>query len=258
MLCWKIPQSEKSIPDLMSHKKISTVIGLAIVGSLSLAAPASAAVLGPLNNFYNTGYNGTTLEATDSQLEDTHYDLIGVPLGQSEVKVGDTYTGQVYSGSPTSSTATEISPLALAPGVSPNEYPVGDYTYQLSLTSLTPGDLVTITGTVTGDDGIPGIAGDADDMLTDVTGNGVNGSVTSSYTDTENFSLTFTAGASNSIQFTVYNHNGFTGLMVDNLAGTETSPTNSITPEPSTWALLLAGVGMLGFVVVRRARDSRI
>jgi hypothetical protein len=239
----------------MQSKKSLAVLVLAIVSSSPLASTAPAAVLDFSNGLYNTGYNGNTLEATDSQIEDTHYVLVGVPSGQSEVPPTDTvtYTGQVYSGSPTSTTATEITPLPTYPGSVNTEYPKGDYTYQLNLyssatTTITPGDIITITGTVVGDDAVPKIDGNADGTLTELTGDGPTGAITSDYTNEETFTLTFTAGTKNSVDFTVFNSHGYSGLLVDNLKGT-------ITPEPATWALLLSGAGMLCFIVLRRNRS---
>jgi hypothetical protein len=242
----------------MQSKKQLLVLAFAAASSFALGANAPAAVLDFSNGIYNTGYNGSTLEATDSQILDTHYTLVGVPSSQSKVPTTDTstYTGEVYSGSPTSSTATEITPLPTYPGSAGTEYPVGDYTYQLNLYSsatatIVPGDIITITGYVVGDDAIPKIDGNADGTLTELTGDGATGAITSSYTDEEPFTLTFTAGTKNSVDFTVFNSHGYTGLLVDDLSGT-------IIPEPSIIVLLLAGAGMLGVVVLRGIRRDLI
>jgi hypothetical protein len=237
----------------MKSNKTLFVLALALVGSFALASNASAEVLGFDNDLYNTGVSdaGIAIPTTTSPpTPDLHYILTGVPQNQTEVSAGSSaYVGAVYSGSPTAPDATEISPLNLPPGQDPNEYPVGTYTYELPLTNITPGSIVTITGTVVGDDGVSGIAGIADGKLTSVSGSGIDGTITSDYTTSEDFTLTFTAGTVNGIDFDVYNSHGYTGLLVYDLAGTAT-------PEPSTLALLFGGVCMLGFSVLRRNRDS--
>ncbi len=206
-----------------------------------MAAGARAQTLGFENNLYNTGYNGNTLEATGSGIEDTHYTLV--------FPTGPAFTGPVFTGyvgfdpstnsnvdlppSPTSPTATEITPSPTA-----TSYANGLYVFQLALTNLTVGQQYTITGKVAGDDSVTTI--------------GANGSlvsipVTTSFDEFVPFTLTFTAGATNDVDFTVNNTGGFTGLLVDQLAG-------SATPEPSVWALLAGGFGTI--LLLRSRRTS--
>ena len=221
------------------------LIALALVtGSILASSHASAQFLTSANNLYNTGYNGNTLEAPGTGVEDTHYTVEF--LVNNQAFSGPTYTGPIYTGggappnnapSPTSTTASEVTP-------SPTQtnYAGGLYVYQLALTGLVQGTSYTITGDVAGDDQVISI--------------GANGSLdniptTTNYTQLEPFSLTFTAGApgANNVDFTVNNVTGYTGLLVDNLSGVAA-------PEPSSWALLLGGFGTLGFFLRRRMQSS--
>ncbi|MGQ5702679.1 NF038132 family protein [Sandaracinobacteroides sp. A072] len=86
------------------------------------------------------------------------------------------------------------------------------------------------------------------------TGCGYTGWIKSTYTIEEAGVYTLQFGAANAVD-TIYDSGlAFAGLVID---GDPIDPTPGI-PEPATWAMLIAGFGMVGFVARRRRSDMAV
>jgi hypothetical protein len=123
--------------------------------------------------------------------------------------------------------------------------------YQLLLSNIPVGDLVTLGGAVASDDNVT-IYGNGKELFSNYS---VNDNGTNNQTKYDQFTtltgLTFQSGTSNTLDFVVVNNGGFpTGLNVQ-LTGTY----YAAVPEPSTYAMLLGGLGLLVFLRARTRRQ---
>ena len=218
---------------------------LLTVLTAALSTPSMAVAPLQLDQTYNTGYVGTT--ALAAGLPDLNFSLFSFPYSSSQPVVASPVPSVwvVVPGAQfISPTEDQAYPSDPPQGNAPGVY---DYDAQLSTNFLVPTS-VTLTG---------GFA--ADNAVTlFVDGTSVTAVAAPAYASLTNFSYTFTIMGGTkltSIDFVVNNlddTNGTinpTGLLVSNLKATSSAP------EPSTWLMMFAGVGVL-LVVAQRSRRA--
>ena len=206
---------------------------LAALALFGLNASAQVLLTEAANNLYDTGLDNTGAVLAVGAV-DPHYTLIADAAGPGTAAYAlGTFDG-IASSTGTTPPSRWVSFSTAANGAN------GIYEYQLSLSNIPVGVLVSISGQVLADDSVIITA----DGVTGYTGPG-NG-----YTAYHSFSFGFTANGSDVLDFSVNNSGGGpTALEVNDLAG-------SYTPVPETkttalWGLLFAG-GLLAFQRTRR------
>ena len=210
--------------------------GMVVFCSTALQVNAAAITL------FNTGVDASGTPLPHNTVGDPHYSLISVPGGTTDTRVitSDGFF-PVFPFGPyiaDNSTSAWIGPSS----DSDLNGPEGDYVYRATfdLTGFDPATAV-ITGGWSSDDG--GL-----DIL-------INGSSLGFATADTQFSIGFsffsvTSGfvaGINTLDFVVNNSgSGHTALRVE-MAGSALS-----VPEPETYAMLLMGLGLVGFMAQRR------
>lgn len=213
--------------------KIAAVFG--IVFSLG----ANAAV-----GLYNTGVDGNNKVLALGAV-DTHY-TVGAGAQTFSTNNAEYYPGYWLAPDQISSW---ITPLLGAGNTASGSAAGGNYTYQTTfdLTGINYSSL-SIKGKVTADNGV-----------TDILINGISTGFI--YGDANagiyNAFASFTIGSGfhsgiNTLTFDVVNGSGPTGLRTDFSGTTFTAAV----PEPETYAMFLAGLGLIGFLAYRRKNDS--
>jgi uncharacterized protein YhjY with autotransporter beta-barrel domain len=198
-------RSSKFMPSKMPLNFHRPVVLGAILSLLTLSpaqhARGQVILTAAANNLYNTGYNGTTL-AGNNQL-DTHYTLTNHGSGQT-FQANPLAPGWVANPS-NSQWITIANNTNLGPSVS--------FTYQLKLTNIPAGSLVTITGNVAADDNATISANSKSPVFSNFS----PGVVAGNYNFFQAFGpLTFISGASNVINILVANTGGLaTGLNLE-------------------------------------------
>jgi hypothetical protein len=122
--------------------------------------------------------------------------------------------------------------------------------YQLVLTDIPTGDQVTLNTQLASDDNVT-VYANGQQLFSNYTV-GENGSNNkSNYTEfTTVDGLTFVSGTTNTLDFVVYNTGGYITGLNAKLTGFYTT---AAVPEPSTYALLFVGMGVLFFMARRKA-----
>jgi hypothetical protein len=188
------------------------------------------------NNLYDTGLDSTGA-ALAVNAADPHYTLIADAGGAGTTAYAlGTFDG-IASSTGTTPPSRWISYSTTASG------PTGIYDYQLSLTNIPVGVLVSISGQILADDSVT-----------------INADGTLSYTGPANgyttyhaFSFNFTADGSDNLDFSVSNSGGGpTALEVNDLAGSYPVPETKLT---GLWCLLFAG-GLMALARTRRLLNA--
>lgn len=212
---------------------ISTTLGMVF----SLGANAAVGL-------YNTGVDNSNNVLALGAV-DTHY-TVGASAQTFSTNYPEGY-GPGYWLAP-NLTSGWITPLLGAGNTASGSAAGGDYTYQTTF-DLTGIDysLLSIIGKVTADNGITDIL--INGISTGFTYGGPNTGTYSTFAD-------FTIGSGfhsgiNTLTFDVVNGSGPTGLRTDFSGTTFTAAV----PEPETYAMLLAGLGMIGFATRRRNKQ---
>ena len=169
---------------------------MTLLSSLSMYhTKGQAVILTPAeNNLYNTGYNGTTL-AGDNQL-DTHYTITNY------------VTSQTFQANPLAAgwVANPSDAQWITISNTTNVGPTTTFDYQLKLTNIPVGSVVTISGLIAADDNATISANSKSPVFNSLSQNGGAGSI---YNAITNFgTLTFVAGKNNYITIVVSNNGG--------------------------------------------------
>jgi hypothetical protein len=229
-------------------KYLSIALLLAAGGFItSTTALAQAiALTGTDNGLYNTGIDSSGNVITpESGDVDPHYTVVsdvtsGGDPGTFVTTPAPTYAGPLFTGAgasfppwPTSATATNIT---LNP--TDNTASTDVFTYELTLTNIPTGSLVTISGNISADDSVS-IFADGTQFYSDY----------SSFHTLDPFTLSFTSNGTDTLDFAVNNSGSLaTGLLVDSLIGSyELAPV----PESSEYAAAVILL-MLGLIVGQR------
>lgn len=211
--------------------KINKLVVYSIIGACAIMPVHASATSIAL---FNTGVDASGIPVPNGA-SDPHYTLVGTYAG--------TRTQVLESGYP-------IGPWIGANSVSAWVGPVGDseldgnvdtYDYQ---TTFSLGALYPATASIIGQWA-------ADNEGIDILINGVStGNFVNGFDKFSAFSIRsgFVAGT-NTIDFLVHNDGGPTGLRVE-MTGV------AAVPEPATWAMMLVGMGMIGFAARRRHNVS--
>jgi hypothetical protein len=218
---------------------ISAFASLAVAATIATAA--SATVIVPVPGLFNSGVSNSNVTLGDNAT-DPHWRLIAAPAG---VTLGNTYTGVKNASFPIgpwmANTATS---RWITPTISHTNIAAGDYSYELQFT-LTP-KMITSTGKFTGRFAV-------DNSMVSILLNSTAITATAgSFTAWTNFASNggFVAGL-NKLTFKTRNAAGSgnnpTGFRVEFL-------TNSIEvlPEPGSWAMMIAGFGLIGMSLRQR------
>ena len=194
----------------------------------------------PISSLFNTGVDGSGLSLPDGTIGDPHYILASVPGGTTDIRVRTSAGGfpipPYFGDSPTSAwIGPDNTPSILGPP--------GIYRFRtaFSLTGFDASTASILGGWSTDTSGL--------DIFLNGISLGFTAPILSSLLGFSAFSIGsgFVAGL-NTLDFFVLNLGGPTALRV------EMSGTAAVTavPEPETYAMLLAGLGLLGFVARRR------
>jgi PEP-CTERM motif len=216
------------------------VLGLA-VGRVGLVQAA------PITTLFNTGVDASGVALPDGTIGDPHYSLVSVPGGTTDIlvrTVPPVYPIPPYFYGGTSS-------AWIGPNNSPSlDGPVGVYDYQttFNLAGFNPSTAAISGGWST------------DNIGVGIYLNGVDtGNPGTAFNQFQigyvPFSITsgFVSGL-NTLDFFVNNAAGPTALRVEMTGAAAVAAV----PEPETYAMLLAGLGLIGFIAYRRKSDSSI
>lgn len=216
----------------MFNFKSAICVGVVAFCSAALQVNAAAITL------FNTGVDGSGTPFPHGTVGDPHYSLISVPGGTTDTRV-ITSAGGFPIG-------PYIGDNSTSAWIGPNNDddvngPGGAYVYRTTfdLTGLDPTTAVIAGGWSTDNNGL--------DIL-------INGSSLGFTTSGSQFSIGFSpfsvasgfVAGINTLDFVVFNGGGPTALRVE-MTGTALP-----VPEPETYAMLLMGLGLLGFVAQRR------
>ncbi len=211
------------------------VISAALLAAASLGSDAMASVLAV--GLYDTGVDNNDVVLANGTT-DTHY-----LLGSSPTYAVDDAEGYLGYWMAPSANSSWITPMVGSGNTGSNSAAGGNYTYSTTfdLTGFETGSAV-INGLVSADNSVTSVL---------INGNAISFSTHSDYSSFASFTVTsgFVAGV-NTLSFVVYNESGPTGLRAE-LSGSFTAAV----PEPETYAMLLAGLGVLGFTSQRRKAD---
>ena len=224
-------------------------LSILVLVSLALVRPSSAVIPMTIGETYNSGvnpYTSTPLAAGSADLLFNLYSFFPAPFSGAATVVPTVDNGP---GWVTAAPGQWIAPVENE--TSAGGSPAGSYTYQGSFASdfLLPTS-ITVTGAFAADNSgqlyINGVLADSTPAV--------------GFTSLTPINFTFTVAAGLSIvpvQFVVDNTPNAnaanpTGLLVSNLVFSAAP-----TPEPSTWALLIGGAGLLAFVQRRRFAGVR-
>jgi hypothetical protein len=220
-----------------------TILGLLVLGLIAgRAGPVQA---DPIPTLFNTGVDASGFGLPDSTIGDPHYSLVSVPGGTTDIRVRTAAGGwpipPYFTGGTSSAWIGPNNDSSL-------DGPVGSYDYQttFSLAGFNPSTAAISGGWSTDNNGLSILLNGVD------TGNGGT-SFAQFASGFAPFSITsgFAIGL-NTLDFIVSNGGGPTALRVE-MTGTAAI---SAVPEPETYAMLLAGLGLLGFAARRRKREE--
>lgn len=215
-----------------------TLLGLLILGLIACRAGYVQAA--PISSLFNTGVDASGLSLSDGTIGDPHYILASVPGGTTDIRVRTSAGGwpipPYFGDSPTSAW--------IGPNNDPSiDGPAGPYDYRTTFSLI---GFDASTASISG-----GWSSDNEGL--EIRLNGVTVAGGTSFIQ---FSLGFAPFSIsggflpglNTLDFYVLNEGGPTSLRV------EMSGTAAVTavPEPETYAMLLAGLGLLGFAARRR------
>jgi hypothetical protein len=209
-----------------------------------------AANANPISDLFNTGVDSSGVALADSTVGDPHYTLFSVPAGSTTdllVRTAVGYPlipGLYFTGD---NSSAWIGPNNDYPGYDhPIWGPAGYYDFQttFSLAGLDPTTAMISGGWSTDNNGVRILLNGVD------TGNA--GTLIEQFRDGfASFSITggFISGT-NTLDFIVNNYGGPTALRVDMSGSADVAAVP--VPEPETYALMMAGLGLMGTVVRRR------
>ena len=207
---------------------------LAVVMSVTSVPSLAASISG----LFNTGTNASNVAlAGGDGVSDSHYVIQSSTSPGFAGQQAVTYVHPAYAANDANSRWISLSSSG-SPGSN-----ITTYRTTFDLSGLDP-----LTAMITGRWGT--------DNSGSILLNGANtGIPTNSFGVLSNFSLSsgFVTGV-NTLDFVVTDSGAPTALRVDDLAGTATAV--SAVPEPETYALLLAGLGVLGFAARRRKQKA--
>lgn len=206
---------------------ISKLMISAAAAGLMTAAPASAATIIGL---YNTGVDALGAKVTASNVPELHY--------TSTSGAAFTTNNPAYLTDPNAS--------FIAGGLD-GSGSSQTYTLSFDLGALNP-TTASLSGQLAYDNGAT-VYLNGHLLYTDIPG--APGTYPA-FQSLHNFSATgldFVSGI-NTLTFSVLDYDAPTGLLVTNLVGT------GAVPEPATWAMMLAGFGMIGFGLRRRVKRT--
>ena len=207
-------------------------IGL-MLAAASTAMPASAATIAGL---FNTGTNASNVALTGGDgVIDPHYTILSSTSAGFAGQQAVTYFNGAYVPNDADSRWVSLSSTG-NPGSNTTVYRL---TFSLA-------GLNAATAQITGSWG----ADNQGSILLNGVATGVSTTLFSSLTS---FALTsgFVAGV-NTLDFSITDFGAPTAFRVDNLAGTANAVTGGV-PEPMTWAMMIAGFGLAGTALRRRA-----
>lgn len=212
---------------------------IASAGAMLLCTMALQVNAAPITTLFNTGVDSSGTPLPHGTVGDPHYTLTSVPSGSSsDIRVITSAGG--YPIGP------YIGDNALSAWIGPNNDddlngPVGSYIYHTTfdLTGFNPSTASITGGWTTDNNGL--------DILINGTSLGFTTSFTAFSSGFSPFTVSsgFVAGI-NTLDFVVNNGGGPTALRV------EMTGIASPIPEPETYVMLLAGLGLLGFMAHRR------
>jgi hypothetical protein len=222
---------------MAKNLKMRNAIGATFAVMALAAAITAHASVGLFSTGVDNSGNTLALGATDA-----HYTVSG---GAATFAVNQAQGYAGYWLAP-NSTSEWITPLLGAGNTASASAAGGNYVYQTTF-DLTGINLATtlIKGNVTADNGITDIL-----INGHSTGFAMGGPNSGAYGSFNSFSINngFQSGL-NTLTFDVVNGSGPTGLRVNfNGTGSILTPV----PEPETWAMMVAGFGMMGLMVRRR------
>lgn len=215
---------------LIVKRTILAVLTAAAIG-------ASGAQAATITGLYNTGTDASNVAlANDFGAIDTHYQIVSSTSPGYAGQQAVTYYNGAYPANDADSKWVSLSDTG-SPGNNTTTYRL---TFDLTgLNQLT----AQITGSWATDNGGTLLLNGA------ATGNNV-----ANYNPLVNFSIAsgFVAGV-NHLDFVVQDFGAPTAFRVDNLAGTaDLAQVAGGVPEPTTWALMLGGFGLMGAALRRR------
>ncbi len=212
----------------------------AFAGFALMAVPAAAAVT-PIADLYNSGVNAAGTALAAGNVVDAHWTLAG----------GTAWNSSSINGAWLGSNATS---RWLTPGSNGNASYDGsadgyyDYSLNFDLSGFSAGT-AAFAGRFAADNAVTGIALNGTQIA-----QGGAGSF-NAWTSFASTGGTFLSGL-NTLTFTVKNvqqsSGNPTGLRVEFLESAISS-----VPEPASWAMLIAGFGMVGFASRRRRADFK-
>ncbi len=157
------------------------------------------------------------------------------------------FSGHDWAGNPTNAQWITYTPSKSTDNATPF---TAVTVYELVLTDIPTGDQVTISGQIAGDDNVS-VYANGQQLFSDfgLADNGTSND--SNYNQLNALGLSFLSGATNTLDFVVYNTGGYTTSLLADLAGYY-STSDAPVPEPSTYALFVGGLGLLVFLARRK------
>jgi hypothetical protein len=223
----------------MKARMLAVVWRVVAAGLLALALPAWGQVLQPIPGLFNTGVDDSGALLAGGAV-DPHYSLMG-----GTAFVADPNGEPFWVAN--SLTSQWIAPSADQDPFTGDSFPAGTYTYRLTfdLGGFDP-ESALITGSWA-----------ADNSGSILLNGAATGNLSGGFAALVPFTISdgFVAGT-NTLDFAVLNdatppgspNPNLTGLRVEGITGV------AMIPEPETYALLLAGIGLLGFAAGRRKK----
>lgn len=218
----------------MRHK------GILIAGAMALTLAAGSTKAATIVGLFNTGTDATGAALVGaSGTVDPHYQIVASTAGGFVGQQARTFFNVNYIANDADSRWVSLSGAG-TPGNTTSTYRL-----TFDLTGLDP-----LTASVSGSWAVDNQGSIR--LNGAVTGYQLTGVTVLNFNRLYNFTLNsgFVTGL-NTLDFEVIDNGQPTALRVDNLTGTA-NPLRGGVPEPSTWALMISGFGMVGAFVRRR------
>ncbi len=222
------------------------IFGKTLVASAMLLAASTSTYAATIVGLFNTGTDASNLAlAGGNGVIDPHYTIVASTSGAFIGQQAQTYFNGAYVANDANSRWISMNGSG---GVGSSST-----TYRLTfdLTGLIP-MTASISGLYGADNEVSIFLNGANTGF--FLGGGAN---PANFTGLTAFNLTsgFVSGI-NTLDFRVVDLGAPTALRVDNLAGTADLIVTGGVPEPGTWAMMLAGIGLMGGALRARRRDA--